>query len=61
MLYFENDYTELLNIVQNKHQLEAIDKFVEDKLKDTYIIIDPLFGDCDFTRKGWASKIRKED
>lgn len=58
---FENDYTELLNIVQNKHQLEAIDKFVEDKLKDTYIIIDPLFGDCDFTRKGWASKIRKED
>ena len=58
---FENDYTELLGIVNAEHRMGAIDKFVTDKIKDTYIIIDPLFGDCDFSRKEWASKIRKED
>lgn len=58
---FENDYTELLGIVNAEHRMGAIDKFVTDKIKDTYIIIDPLFGDCDFSRKEWVSKIRKED
>lgn len=58
---FENDYTELLGIVNAEHRMGAIDKFVTDKIKDTYIIIDPLFGDCDFSRKEWGSKIRKED
>ena len=56
---FENDYTELLGIVRNSKQMEAINSFVEKKIGETYIIIDPLFGDCDFTRKGWAQKVRK--
>ena len=25
----------------------------------TYIVIDPIFGDCDFERPGWSEKIRK--
>ena len=56
---FENDYTELLGIVRSSKQMEAIDSFVEKKIGETYIIIDPLFGDCDFSRKGWAQKVRK--
>lgn len=56
---FENDYTELLSIVQSQRQHKAIDDFLDKKIKQTYIIIDPLFGECDFSRKGWASKIRQ--
>jgi peptidyl-prolyl cis-trans isomerase SurA len=57
---FENDYTELLGMVRNEKTMEAIDKFLDDKIKTSYIIIDPLFGDCDFSRKGWSEKIRKD-
>ncbi len=56
---FENDYTELLSIVQRQKQNKAIDDFIDKKIEQTYIIIDPLFGECDFSRKGWASKIRQ--
>ena len=56
---FENDYTQLLSIVENKAQTDAVDDFVDKKIKETYIIIDPLFGNCDFSRKGWAEKVRK--
>ena len=56
---FENDYTELLAGVQNIKQTEAIDKFIDTKIAETYIIIDPIFGDCDFSREGWKAKVRK--
>ena len=58
---FESDYTDILNIVRNRKSMEAIDKFVTDRIKDTYIVIDPMFSDCEFTREGWAEKFRKED
>ncbi len=58
---FESDYTELLALVKNRRQMEAVDKFVDSKIDVTYIVIDPMFGDCDFSRKGWERKIRKED
>lgn len=58
---FENDYVELLAQVRNKRQIEAVNKFVDDKIATTYIVIDPMFSDCDFARKGWEQKIRKED
>lgn len=57
---FENDYDDLLNMVENEKRMAAINKFVEDKIQSTYIIIDPLFKDCEFSRKGWASKIRED-
>ena len=57
---FETDYNELLDIVQKGKQAEAISKFIDDKIKTTYIILDPLFKDCDFSRKGWAEKAREE-
>ena len=57
---FETDYTELLGIVQNQKTIEAINDFLRDKIKTSYIIIDPLFGDCDFSRDGWLEKVRKD-
>ena len=58
---FESDYTELLGIVRNQKTVEAIEKFLDDKIDTSYILIDPLFGDCEFTRKGWSRRVRKDD
>ncbi len=57
---FENDYTTLLQIVKNAKQMEAINKFIDDKIESTYITIDPLFKDCEFSRAGWAKKFKEE-
>ncbi|MBQ9660882.1 MAG: peptidylprolyl isomerase [Bacteroidales bacterium] len=57
---FESDYTELLGVVRNEKTIEAIDHFLDDKIKTSYIIIDPLFKDCEFSRKGWVEKFRKD-
>lgn len=58
---FENDYTLLLNQAQNEMSMDAVDKFINEKIESTYIIIDPLFEDCVFDREGWEEKIRKEE
>ena len=57
---FENDFTQLSEMVMNDKQQEAIDKFIDEKLKTTYIVIDPLFKDCQFDRTAWNDKIRSE-
>ena len=54
---FENDYTQILEKVQYNKQLEAVDAFLEDKIKTTYIVIDPMFGDCDFSRDSWKKRL----
>ena len=51
---FENDYNTLIDEVNNKNALKAIDDFVAEKQKTTYIVIDPMFQTCDFQRKGWV-------
>ena len=58
---FESDYTDLLGRVQQQKTSVAINEFLDKKIETSYIIIDPLFGDCEFSRKGWSSKIRKDD
>ena len=50
---FENDYTQILESVTAIKQQEAVDKFLEGKIKGTYIVIDPLFSQCEFTRDVW--------
>lgn len=50
---FENDYNSLIEGVKNKKMMEAIDSFVDNKIKETYIYIDPVFKECEFTREGW--------
>ena len=56
---FDRDYTELRNIVQQKKQVEALESFVDQKIGTTPIMIDPLFGDCDFKRSAWLEKVAK--
>ena len=56
---FENDYTQLQDQVKMQLQMEELDKFVNERIKDTYVVLDPMFQKCDFTRKGWATKFRK--
>ena len=53
---FENDYTQILERVQQQKQQEAVDQFLAGKIKSTYIIIDPLFAECEFSREEWNSK-----
>ena len=56
---FSQDYNQLLEQAKQQKSMEAINKFIEDKIRTTYIIIDPMFKDCDFEHDGWAEKIRK--
>lgn len=56
---FDKDYNELLEDARSKKQEAAIDQFISGKIKTTYIIIDPLFKNCDFSREGW-NKIARE-
>lgn len=56
---FDNDYSELLEDARSKKQEAAIDQFINGKIKTTYIIIDTLFKNCDFSREGW-NKIARE-
>ena len=36
--------------------MEAVDAFMNEKIKDTYIVIDPLFKECEFARDAWNKK-----
>jgi len=53
---FNNDYTELQSNVRYQRQMQAIDAFLEQKIKDTYIVIDPMYKECSFSRDLWHSK-----
>ena len=57
---FENDYSTMLEEAKMKKQTEAIDEFIDSKIKTTYITIDPIFKDCDFSREGWNTIVRQD-
>lgn len=57
---FDEDYSALLDEARVKKQNEAIDQFLDSKIKTTYIVIDPIFKDCEFSRDGW-NKIAREN
>ena len=50
---YQDDYNTLVDEVNNKNAMAAIEKFIEEKQKTTYIVIDPMFRGCDFQRSGW--------
>jgi len=50
---FEDDYNELIDEVNNANAMAAIEDFLDEKIKSTYIVIDPLFQKCNFERQGW--------
>lgn len=54
---FEDDFNQLAEQVRQEKQMQAIDEFMTKKIKETHILIDPLFANCDFRRAEWASKV----
>ena len=56
---FDNAYSDELEEARAKEQNAAIDEFIDGKIKTTYIVIDPLFKNCEFSRDGW-NKVAKE-
>ena len=56
---FTQDYNLLLSQAKQVKSAEAISNFIDEKIRTTYIIIDPMFKDCVFEREGWGEKFRK--
>ena len=54
-----NDYTLLLGQARESMQMKAIEDFIDSRIKTTYIVIDPMYKDCEFEREGWKEKFRK--
>ena len=57
---FEEDFSMLQDEVRRQKQMEAIDAFLEKKITDTKVVIDPMFKDCEFRRPLWATKFSEE-
>ncbi len=51
---YQDDYSALIDEVNNKNAMKAIEEFINEKMKTTYIFIDPMFQGCPFERKGWV-------
>lgn len=49
----EEDYNDLLEALKSQDTQKAIDKFIAEKQKTTYIVIDPMFKGCEFKYDGW--------
>ena len=56
---FTNDYTLLLGQARESQQMKAIEDFIDSRIESTYIVIDPMYKDCEFEREGWKKKFRK--
>ena len=57
---FENDFTQISEQVKNDLQMRAIDEYLQGKIRDTKVKIDPLFKDCEFRNAAWYDKIKKK-
>ena len=53
---FENDYNQILDQVELQKQQAAVNAFLDGKIKSTYIVIDPLFAECEFSREAWNTR-----
>ena len=58
--YSQTDFSQLQDEVRRTKQMAAIDEFLDKKIAETRITIDPMFKDCEFRRPGWASKFSED-
>lgn len=58
---FEEDFSLLQEKVRQEKQMKVLDDFLDGKIAQTHITIDPIFQDCEFRRAGWSTKFRKGD
>ena len=52
----DEDYQTILDYANNKRLNDVLEKFIAEKQKTTYIVIDDIFSGCNFTRSGWIKK-----
>ena len=57
---FDDDFSQLQTEVKRARQMAAIDEFLDKKIGETHVVIDPMFKDCDFHRSGWVSKFSED-
>ena len=57
---YENDFNQLAEEVRMYKQAETLDAFVDEKIRNSHIVIDPMFKDCVFERPGWALNFSEE-
>jgi peptidyl-prolyl cis-trans isomerase SurA len=50
---FENDFDILTTVASNRNANKAIDDFINEKIKTTHIVVDPVFAGCPFQKQGW--------
>ena len=58
---FEEDYSQILDDVQNEKAIEAIDNFINEKVRTTTIYVDPIFKGCTFRREVWNELMKKSE
>lgn len=56
---FNHDYDLLMSQAKRVRQVEAIDAFINSKIEDTHIVIDPIFKDCPFENQKWFAKFKR--
>ncbi|MCR5002986.1 MAG: peptidylprolyl isomerase [Bacteroidales bacterium] len=56
---YENDFSQIQSIVKQERQMKAINDFINEKIKTTYILIDPMYKECSFDHEGWEKKFRQ--
>ena len=49
----KDDYPVVLDYAKNKNMNDVVDKFIAEKQKTIYWVIDPLFSECSFQRLNW--------
>lgn len=58
---YEEDYNSLIEGVKNKLTMEAITAFLDKKIRETSIYIDPVFRSCTFSREAWNEAAAKSE
>ncbi len=56
---FESDYNQLIDGVKNQKAMDAINAFLDKKIKTSKIYIDPIFSGCEFSRAAWNEAAEK--
>ncbi|MFA7116012.1 MAG: peptidylprolyl isomerase [Bacteroidales bacterium] len=50
---YQKDFNIVKRLASNERSKKAIEKFIEESIVKTYIVIDPIFKGCKFKRDGW--------
>ncbi len=53
---YQDDFNALSEELNRKNSQLSIDKFIEEKQKVTYIVLDPFFDGCTFKYPGWGKQ-----